>query len=112
MSQILFGYAFTLFTAVIVVAGDFALKTAADTGRSISSFFVIAGVVFYAVSALFWFYAMHHVTLAQAGVAYSMLTLLALALIGAIWFGEPLYAREYAGLGCALLSMLLMSRLA
>lgn len=112
MTQLLFGYAFTLFTALIVIAGDFALKVAADAGHSISSTYVAIGALLYAVSAFFWFYAMHHVTLAQAGVAYSMLTLVALALIGAVWFGEHLHAREYLGLGCALLSMLLMSRLA
>jgi undecaprenyl phosphate-alpha-L-ara4N flippase subunit ArnF len=59
-----------------------------------------------------WFFAMQHVTLVQAGVAYSMLTLIALAVIGAAWFDEPLKAREYAGLACALLAMVLMSRIA
>ncbi|WP_299965201.1 EamA family transporter [uncultured Roseobacter sp.] len=112
MTQFAFGYTFALFTALIVIIGDFAIKTAADAGHAITSTYVAIGVALYALSALFWFYAMQHVTLAQAGVAYSMLTLIALALIGALWFGETLHAREYAGLGCALLSMLLMSRLA
>ena len=105
-------FAFALFTALLVIIGDFAIKTAADAGHTITSTYVAIVVALYGVSALFWFYAMQHVTLAQAGVAYSMLTLLALALIGALWFGETLHAREYAGLGCALLSMVLMSRLA
>jgi len=112
MTQLTFGYAFTLFTALIVVVGDFAIKTAADAGHAVSSVFVVVGVLLYAISALFWFFAMHHVTLAQAGVAYSMITLIALAMIGALWFDEPLFLREYAGLGCALLSMVLMSRIA
>lgn len=112
MPQFAFGYAFTLVTALIVVAGDFVIKTAADAGHTISSTYVMIGVLLYAASALCWFYAMQHVKLAQAGVAYSMLTLIALALIGALWFDEPLYLREYAGLGCALLSMVLMSRIA
>ena len=34
------------------------------------------------------------------------------SVIGAFAFGESLHAREYAGLGCALLAMVLMSRLA
>ncbi|MDW3182700.1 MULTISPECIES: EamA family transporter [unclassified Roseobacter] len=112
MTQFTFGYAFAFFTAMLVIFGDFAIKTAADAGHAITSTYVIVGVVLYGTSALFWFYAMHHVTLAQAGVAYSMLTLIALAVIGAVWFGEALHAREYAGLGCALLSMVLMSRVA
>ncbi|MEM6566292.1 MAG: EamA family transporter [Pseudomonadota bacterium] len=112
MSHIAFGYAFTFFTALIVIIGDFILKTAADAGHTITSTHVFLGVVIYGVSAFFWFWAMQHVTLAQAGVAYSMLTLIALAIIGAVWFKEPLAVREYAGLGCALLSMVLMSRVA
>lgn len=53
---------------------------------------------------------MRHITLAQAGVAYSMLTLLALYAIGALVFGEELRMREYTGIGCALVSMILLSR--
>lgn len=112
MSHIAFGYIFTFFTALIVIIGDFVLKTAADAGYAITSTHVIAGVAIYGLSAFFWFWAMQHVTLAQAGVAYSMLTLIALAIIGAVWFGETLALREYAGIGCALLSMVLMSRIA
>jgi undecaprenyl phosphate-alpha-L-ara4N flippase subunit ArnF len=112
MSQFTAGYSFTFFTALIVIFGDFAIKIAADAGHTVNSKYVLAGVALYAVSALFWFWAMQHVTLAQAGVAYSMITLIALAVIGAVWFKEPLYLREYAGLGCALLSMVLMSRVA
>ncbi|WP_172839411.1 EamA family transporter [Tateyamaria omphalii] len=112
MAHILFGFAFTFVTAMVVIAGDYVIKLAADGNQPMWSGFVVLGVALYGVSALFWFYAMQHVSLAQAGVAYSMLTLIALAVIGAVAFGEPLYAREYAGLGCAVLAMLLMSRLA
>ena len=55
---------------------------------------------------------MRHVTLAQAGVAYSMFTLLALCLIGAVWFDEPIQMREAAGIACAIASMALMVRVA
>ncbi len=112
MTQFTLGYSFVFFTALIVIFADFAIKIAADAGHPVSSKYVVVGILLYAVSALFWFWAMQHVTLAQAGVAYSMLTLVALAVIGAVWFKEPLYLREYAGLGCALLSMVLMSRVA
>jgi drug/metabolite transporter (DMT)-like permease len=71
---------------------------------------VTIGCGLYILSALLWFGAMHHVGLAQAGVAYSMITLLALALIGTVWFGEPVGWREIAGIACALLAMILMVR--
>lgn len=112
MTQIMLGFLLTFATAVIVIVADVALKIAADGDKPMLSVLVIAGCVLYAVSALFWFVAVQHLTLAQAGVAYSMLTLVALAVLGAAYFGETLQAREYAGLVCALVSMVLMARVA
>lgn len=112
MTHLAFGFAFTFVTALIVILGDFIIKAAVDAGHTITSTYVVVGVALYGASAIFWFFAMQHVTLVQAGVAYSMLTLIALAIIGALWFNEPLFFREYAGLACALLAMVLMSRVA
>jgi undecaprenyl phosphate-alpha-L-ara4N flippase subunit ArnF len=110
MTQYAFGYGFIIFTAIVIILADYLIKLAADAGHTASSNYVFIGVVLYAGSAVLWFFAMQHITLVQAGVAYSMLTLIALAVIGALWFNEPLQMREYAGLGCALLSMVLMTR--
>lgn len=112
MTQILFGFLLTFATALIVIVGDVALKVAADGGKPVLSLLVVAGCILYACSAVFWYFAMRHLTLAQAGVGYSMLTLVALAVLGAVFFGETLRTREYAGLACALVSMVLMARLA
>lgn len=51
---------------------------------------------------------MRHLTPEQAGVPYSMLTLVALALIGAVVFGACLGLRECADIGCALMAMVFM----
>lgn len=110
MTQVLFGFAFSFLTALVVIAGDVVLKLAADGQKPLLSVLVLAGCAAYAGSAVFWFFAMRQVTLAQAGVMYSMLTLVALCAIGALWFGEKLFLREYLGLGCALLAMGLLSR--
>ncbi len=112
MTQVLFGFFFAFITAAVVIAGDFVLKLAADNGKPLWSGYVFAGVAIYGVSAIFWFYAMRHVTLAQAGVAYSMLTLLALCVIGVVWFDEQIFLREYLGIACALAAMVLMMRIA
>ena len=112
MVSVLYGYSFTLFTALIVIAGDTLIKLAVDGGHTITHRLVLAGVVLYGLSALAWFFAMRHVSLAQAGVAYSMLTLLALCFIGAAWFDEPIRLREALGVGCALAAMVLMIRIA
>ena len=110
MQSIVYGYAFALLTAIVVIAADTLLKVAAEAGHPVHHVHVLAGCVLYCVSALMWFGSMHHLGLAQAGIAYSMFTLLALAAIGAIWFGEPVGLREVGGIGCALLAMVLMVR--
>ena len=107
---LLFGFAFTAFTALIVILGDYLIKIAVDDGHTAVSRLVLVGCALYAVSALLWFYALQHVTLSQAGVAFSMITLLALCALGVLRFGETLYFREYAGIGCALLAMVLLVR--
>ena len=112
MTQIMLGFVLTFATATIVIIGDVVLKVAAVGDKPMLSVLVVGGCALYAVSALFWFFAIQYVTLAQAGVAYSMLTLIALAVLGAVYFGETLQAREYAGLACALASMVLMARVA
>lgn len=112
MSALLFGFSFSLTTALIVILGDYLIKLAADGGLPVNFTLVMTGCALYAVSAVMWYFALLHVTLAQAGVAYSMLTLLALCAIGALYFDEQLYFREYAGIGCALLAMVLMVRIA
>ncbi len=108
-SMILFyGLLFSLFTALVVILGDVAIKIAADRA-TLTSLHMGAGVALYAASAILWFFAMRHVSLGQAAVAYSMLTLIALCLIGVIAFGETIGPRELAGIACALAALALMA---
>lgn len=104
------GYGFCMFCAIVVILGDYYIKRAADDALSLTSNLFLAGSALYLVSAGMWYFAMRHITLAQAGVAYSMLTLVALCVIGAVVFGEELRMREYVGIGFAVLAMLLMTR--
>lgn len=105
-----YGLMFSLFTGLVVIAGDVVLKIAAERDGGSTVPLVAAGCAIYGASAILWFYAMRHTTLAQAAVAYSMFTLLALAAIGAFWFKEDLGGREWAGIGFALASMVMMAR--
>lgn len=102
------GLLFTLGTALFVIAGDVVIKSAADAARFASPG-MAAGVILYAVSAICWYFAMRNITLGQGGVAYAMLTLIAVVFIGAFWFGEPLGLRQYLGIACALAALALMS---
>lgn len=112
MPNIFLGFGLTLICALVVIAGDTLIKLAADGGKPVFSVLVLGGCGVYALSAIFWFFAMRHMTLAQAGVAFSMLTLLALCAIGTLWFGEKLYTREVIGVGFALAAMVLLMRVA
>lgn len=112
MTNIVFGFGFSLFTALVVIFGDYLIKIAADNGNPVHSRLVLFGCLLYAGSAMLWYFSLLHITLAQAGVAFSMLSLIALALLGKFVFNEPLHFREIAGIGCALLAMILMVRIA
>lgn len=112
MSSIMLGFFFSLLTALVVIAADTIIKLAADGGKSLTSGLMLASYVIYAGSAVAWYGAMRNVSLGQGGVAYSMFSLVALCLIGAVAFDEPIRTREIAGIGCALLSIVLMARVA
>ncbi len=110
MTHIFLGYGFALLTALLVIAGDYFIKLAADEGRSIISVQFLCGAVLYLGSAAMWFGSVKQITLLQAGVAYSVLTLLAICALGVVVFGEKLFAREVLGIGCACAAMVLMVR--
>ncbi|MEZ5777287.1 MAG: hypothetical protein R3E44_02890 [Paracoccaceae bacterium] len=110
MLSIFYGYTFALITALIVIAGDIVLKHAADSGQPLASPPAVLGSALYAVSGILWYFTMRHVTLAQGGVAFAMFTLLAICAIGAVHFEEEIRTRDAAGIGCAILSMVLLSR--
>jgi len=112
MSNIVIGLAFCLITSLIVIAGDTLVKLAADNGRSLTSPSMIAVYALYASAAVAWYGAMRHMDLGQGGVAFSMFTLLALCVIGAVAFDEPVHLREAAGIVCALAALVLMARVA
>ena len=103
-----YGFFFSLLTALLVIFGDTLIKIAADRAM-ISSRPMAGGMLLYAASAVCWFYAMRNMGLAQAAVAYSMLTLVALCLIGAILFDEPIGLRQATGVAFALAAMCLMT---
>lgn len=101
-----------LFCALIVILGDTVLKAAAEKGETLLSQPMLLGCLLYAVSAVAWFLSMRHISLTQGAIAYTMFSLIALAVIGALVFGERLQTRELAGIACALAAVVLMIRVA
>ena len=112
MFQIAAGYLLAMTCALIVILGDTILKSAADKGHTTLSVPLVVGCGFYALSAIAWFWAMRHISLTQGAVAYTMFSLLALCLIAVAIFDETLGAREYLGIVCALMAVVLMVRVA
>ncbi|MBF9030431.1 hypothetical protein HKCCE3408_08490 [Rhodobacterales bacterium HKCCE3408] len=109
MATTLYGFGFTCLTAGLAILADTLLKHAAVKGELLS-LPVAIGCLLYVASALLWFGAVRHISLAQAGVAYGMITLVALAIVGMTMFGEPMSRRHLAGVVCALCAMGLMIR--
>ena len=107
---VLIGYSFALLTAGLTIAGDYYIKVAADSGRSMVSPSFAIGALLYFGAAAMWFISLTQIGLAQAGVAFSMLTLVAVCLLGVFAFDEKLHLKEALGICFALFSMCLMVR--
>ncbi|MGI3170370.1 hypothetical protein ACRARG_14565 [Pseudooceanicola sp. C21-150M6] len=108
MFQTFYGIIFSLLTAIVVIAADLLIKIAAESGERVLSTYMAAGSALYVLSAVMWFFAMRHMPLGHAAVAYSMFTLIGLFVIGITHFDEPLQWREGVGIGLALMAMAIM----
>ena len=97
--------------AVITVIGDWFLKLASQDGKSIFlNRWFLCGFIIYALCSFGWVLAMQHMKLATIGAVYSVSTVLLLTALGVFVFGETLNKYEMAGIACALLSIVLLSR--
>ncbi len=96
--------------AALSVLGDYFLKLASQQSSAIFNCWFLLGLVLYASCAFGWVFAMRHMKLAMLGVVFSLATVLWLAGLGVIVFGESLNRYETAGIGLALLSILLLAR--
>lgn len=92
------------------IVADYFLKLASERGRWATSAPFVIGVAIYGASAVGWVLAMQEMNLATIAVIYSALTLLMLAGLGVVVFGELLSLREGLGLALALVSLLLMHK--
>jgi small multidrug resistance pump len=96
--------------AAVTVGGDWLLKIASQQTSPIANRWFLAGVVIYAGCAFGWVFAMRHMSLTSIGVVYSLSTVLLLTALGVFVYGERLSWQEVAGIGCAIASLLLLSR--
>lgn len=93
---------------VMTVAGDFTLKLASGRPSPFVSFWFLQGAVFYALTAIGWVILMQSHSLAQIGVLYSSMTILALTSVGYTFFNEAVSPRQIAGVSAAIFAIFLV----
>jgi drug/metabolite transporter (DMT)-like permease len=98
--------------SVVGVIGDYFLKIASESERSLASPAFYVGFVVYASTAFGWLFVMKHLKLGTIGVVYSVSMILLLTGIGVVFFGETLGRYEILGLVMAIGSLVLLMRFA
>lgn len=98
------------FSVTTAIIADYFIKLASQREASLLTWSFALGAGLYVLSAGGWLFAMKTMSLAQVGVIYSVVTILALTAMGALWFGEALEWRDGAGILLALISVVLMAR--
>jgi drug/metabolite transporter (DMT)-like permease len=104
----------TIALSVVAVAGDYALKHASLTrqGSPYLTLPFFLGMAAHGSAVFGWVWVMQHLKLAYVGVFYSLPIIVLLAVIGHLWFGESLRPAEILGVFLALVSLILLARLA
>ena len=97
---------------IVTIIGDWALKMASLREGFSGGWHITLGMAMYMLSGFGFVVAMRHMSLASVGVWYAVLTILMMTALGVFVFGERLSAREIIGVGFALISLSLMTRLA
>lgn len=98
--------------SVVVLVGDYFLKLSGSQETSLEPRLFAIGFAIESLTTFGWFYAMKHLKLATAATYYSVLTVLLLAALGVFAFDERLNVGEIAGIGAALMSLVLLARFA
>lgn len=102
----------TLAFSALGVLGDYFLKLASESERSLTSGWFAIGFTLYASTAFGWVFVMKHLKLATIGVLYSVSMVLLLTALGVVVFRESLNGYEIAGLVMAIGSLCLLVRFA
>lgn len=102
----------TVTLALIAVAGDYFLKVASSSESVFLNWSFLIGFLIYGLSAFGLVLVMPHLKLAYIGVIYCLTMVLSLCLLGSVFFGESLRLSEWLGVGLAVVSLLLLYRIA
>lgn len=96
--------------SAVQAMADWALKVASLRASPFTSWQFGLGMVVYMALAFLWVPVLHHLKLAVLGAIYGVVTALLLAGLGMVVFGEKVSVREWVGIGCAIVSIVLLTR--
>lgn len=104
--------AVTVAFSVVGVVGDYFLKLASMRPQPLRTGWFYVGFALYASTAFGWVFVMKYLKLATISVVYSVSMVLLLTTVGVVVFRESLNYSELAGIALALVSLVLLMRLA
>lgn len=102
----------TLGISVFCIVGDYFLKRASTLPHPFSRFEFAVGTAIFAATSVGWVLVLPHMKLGIIGTVYGVSTVLFMALLGYVSFGESLYWFECVGILLGVASIILLARLA
>ena len=104
--------AITLLISAACIVGDYYLKIASNSPRPFRTQAFAIGTAVFAATSFGWVLVLRHLKLGAVGVVYGVSTVLFMALLGWVAFGETLRWHEMLGLLLGVASILLLARFA
>src|SRR3990167_6521968 len=97
--------------SLVGVLGDYFIKLAGhDSNKYIDLKWFLIGFLVYSSTAIGWFFVMKHIKLSTLGVIYGVTTVVALTIVGILFFKEHLNIYEIIGIIAGVSSIILLSR--
>lgn len=97
-------------TTLLGVAGDAALKISGQGPRTVNVIWLLAGTVLWILTIPCWFFLFKQTKLINIGIVYVLTNLIALTLLGVLYFKEKITTAEVIGLILAFITIVLLKR--
>jgi drug/metabolite transporter (DMT)-like permease len=104
--------AVTLLISAACIVGDYYLKIASNSPKPFRTMPFAIGVAVFAATSVGWVYVLRHLKLGAVGVVYGVSTVLFMALLGRVAFGETFRWYEVTGVLLGVASIVLLARFA
>jgi drug/metabolite transporter (DMT)-like permease len=102
----------TLVISAVCIVGDYYLKLASKSPTPFRTPQFFIGTAVFAATSIGWVVVVQHLKLGSIGVTYGVSTVLFMALLGWLAFGETLRWYESVGMLLGIVSIVLLTRFA